>query len=451
MPRIYSDMAHAFLALESCIHLAGLELFSLVVPSIRATSFWKVCSGLKCLGFFHCAIPEIPGRVQVDPSVLQNNMLAPLQSPQQQQQQQQLREKDLVTCFPRLEKLYWQQVLDFSETSFVQLLKTMPSLKSLSWQTSRDNTSNTLSASESMVVGLGRHAEFGHFKHLHSLELSDPQCTDQALSAILSCLSNLTVLSVPGTGFGPLAFQALKQTRVLYNLKELVLEDCDAVTSTMIQEIMTRCTELEVLEAGILYSSDILSSLTAMDQENGHVIDNDDNDGKDATSWACVKLKRLAVTIAMNSISAEQRWRSAFWQSQNRWRMKARVKDQKRVLAKLATLTRLEYLELRGTARVEGRWGEQDASISSSSSSSSSLPLDCVLDLQLQKGLDQLAPLVQLCEFQVPSCAQHMDILEIEWMLEQWPLLQRVSGQFNVNRIVNNELTQILNDRGIAS
>ncbi|KAF8940664.1 hypothetical protein BGZ52_013407, partial [Haplosporangium bisporale] len=144
-----------------------------------------------------------------------------------------------------------------------------------------------------------------------------------------------------------------------------------------------------VLEAETLYSSDIL----------GHL------------DWTCERLRRLAIGIVIDSVSPAQLWRHVVWQSPHRLNLKARVEDQQMVLQRIASLSRLESLVLKLQGEVDG--------------------LRTALDLGVDKGLTKLATLTRLREFEVPSFSQHMDVPEIEWMIEHWPRLEIVAGELN--------------------
>ncbi|KFH70771.1 hypothetical protein MVEG_03619 [Podila verticillata NRRL 6337] len=358
-------------AIESCSRLVGLELFSLGIPAEQAATFWKVCSGVKSLGVYHCSLPENDAQLG-------------------------------KVSFPRLEELSWQQVLDFPDGHLLRLLETMPVLRSFSWQ-----SSDSSNISEMVPNGLCRLAELGQLLCIRSLSFADPTFTDTVLSTLLRSTEQLTCLSVPSTGFGPLAFGTLREQGLLPHMKQLCLTACEAVSSGMIQEILDSCPELEVLEAETLYSSDILGRL----------------------DWTCERLRRLAIGIVIDSVSPAQLWRHVVWQSPHRLNLKARVEDQQMVLQRIASLSRLESLVLKLQGEVDG--------------------LRTALDLGVDKGLTKLATLTRLREFEVPSFSQHMDVPEIEWMIEHWPRLEIVAGELNVSRIVNLELKEMLERHGV--
>lgn len=360
-------------AVGSCPKLIGLELFSLGIPAEQAASFWNACSRIKSLCIYHCSLP-LPS----DEAQLGN------------------------VSFPCLEELTWQQVLDFPDNHLLQLLETMPALRSFFWQ-----SSDSPNVSELIPNGLWRLAELGQLQFIQSLSFRDPVFTDQVLSTILRLTKQLTSLSVPSTGFGPLALSTLREQRMLPHMKRLCLSACEAVSSSMIQEIMQSCADLEVLEAETLYSSDILGCL----------------------GWTCKRLRRLTIGIVIDSVSPAQLWRHVVWQSPHRLNLKARVEDQETVLGYIASLTQLESLALKRQDEADG--------------------LRTALDLGVDKGLIKLATLTRLREFEVPSFSQHMDVPEIEWMIENWPQLETVAGELNVNRIVNRELKEMFEQHGI--
>ncbi|KAG0034753.1 hypothetical protein BGZ81_003451 [Podila clonocystis] len=360
-----------WIAAASCSNLVSLELFSLGIPTEQAASFWKVCASIKSLSVHHCSLPSDEAQLS-------------------------------KISLPRLEELSWQQVLDFPDNHLLQLLESMPALRSLSWQ-----SSDSPNISELIPNGLCRLTALGQLQSIQSLSLTDSVFTDQVLSTILRSTGQLTSLSVPSTGFGPLAFGTLRERGMLPHMKRLCLTACKAVSSGMIQETLQSCAALEVLEAETLYSNDILGCL----------------------GWACEGLRRLTIGIVIDSVSPAQLWRHVVWQSSHRLNLKARVEDQETVLGYIGSLTRLECLMLKRQDEADG--------------------LRTALDLGVDKGLTKLAGLTRLREFEVPSFSQHMDVPEIEWMIEHWPQLETVSGELNVNRIVNRELKEILEQHGI--
>ncbi|KAF9297000.1 hypothetical protein BGZ74_010073 [Mortierella antarctica] len=358
-------------AIGSCPKLVGLELFSLGIPAEQAAPFWKICSSIKSLSVYHCSLPSDEAQLN-------------------------------KASFPRLEELSWQQVLDFPDNHLLRLLETMPALRSFSWQ-----SSDSSNISELIPNGLCRLAELSQLQTIRLLSFTDPVFTDQVLSTILRLTEQLTNLSVPSTGFGPLAFGTLREQGMLPHMKRLCLTACEAVSSRMIQEILQSCVALEVLEVETLYSSDILECL----------------------GWACGGLRQLTIGIVINSVSPAQLWHHVVWQSPHRLNLKARVEDQETVLGYIASLTRLESLKLKRQDEVDD--------------------LRTALDFGGDKGLTKLATLTRLREFEVPSFSQHMDVPEIEWMIEHWPRLETVTGELNVNRIVNRELKEMLEKHGI--
>ncbi|KAG0326772.1 hypothetical protein BG004_002904, partial [Podila humilis] len=372
-------------AMGACPKLVGLDLFSMTIPSVHATSFALVCKRLKSLGVYHCTLPHI------DEATL-----------------------DQIT-FPDLTEFSWQQVEQISDVHFLRILAKMPQLQSFSWQTGsepRNDFSGTVPAALRTI------AADGFFLQLRSLTAaSQGYFSDDDLAHILQHTPNLTCLSVSGTGFGVKAFDALRGQGKLAHMKKLQLAGCLNLPSALVQAILQCCFELEVLEAEVLLTDDIAADVP----------------------WVCTNLKRLSVGVLLAEciysndsmyVTSEKRLDQTAWVSLKQLHKATRLKGQMLVLDRIATLTRLESLEFTySTAnRDRSMW---------------------TTELLVDNGLTKLESLIRLKEFGLPIGVQCMDFPEIDWMIEHWPQLERVSGDLHVNSIVNRELIQRLAEHGI--
>lgn len=120
--------------------------------------------------------------------------------------------------------------------------------------------------------------------NLRELMLSGYEIQDRGLAVVISTAQVLVKLSVPQTSFGIMAFAALRAHHFQV-LRHLNFQDCESVTSTMVQETMESCPALEFLQAPLLRSVDVLLG----------------------APWVCLKLKQLRLqTFLMDADNTDE-------------------------------------------------------------------------------------------------------------------------------------------------
>ena len=77
-------------------------------------------------------------------------------------------------------------------------------------------------------------------------------------------------------------------------------------------------------------------------------------------------------------------------------------------------------------------------------------PLQSVLQLRLDRGLAQLSNLTRLWTVRTESTGQELRSEDVEWMLEHWPLLTRLSGKLSSDTDIEERLVGLLVDRRVV-
>ncbi|KAF8933006.1 hypothetical protein BGZ58_006639, partial [Dissophora ornata] len=190
---------------------------ALAYPSqMNESLFWKACSSLKVLEF-DMKIPDSD-----IPSFGTDN---------------QLRE----VAFNRIKGL--------SPLRQLRLLAQCPRLKRLSWRLVERQEYPTEELSSLLCSG--------RWPDLESLEVNGARLSQETLLQALALMPRgAAALSVSRSGFGPQAMVKLEQS--LATIKTLELKLCDAVTSSMVQQILSSCPLLETFSADELSYIDMV-------------------------------------------------------------------------------------------------------------------------------------------------------------------------------------------------
>ncbi|KAK3805594.1 MAG: hypothetical protein J3Q66DRAFT_445902 [Benniella sp.] len=225
-----------------------------------------------------------------------------------------------------------------------------------------------------------------NWPQLNELRISiDPQ--DSELGSLLeglgNCFGKITNLRAWRGTFGPQASKALGFH--FTTLVELRLNYRMSVASSTIRDVLCSCPNLEILRTRIIYARDIA--------EGG--------------PWVCQQLRELGVCFRVGE--TEQGLHSL-------------------VFERLSTLTRLETLDMKESARVNHS-------------------SDGVLDFRLDYGLERLASLHELRVLRFHTKVEHMQQIgtkEVEWMTNNWKKLKGIYGRLNRDPEVESQLSDAL-------
>ncbi|KAG0366150.1 hypothetical protein BC939DRAFT_146363 [Gamsiella multidivaricata] len=276
----------------------------------------------------------------------------------------------------------------------LQMFQKCPRLRSIKWYANQDQPCPTTSICEL----------FSTFcPSLESLELGGWLLPDKDIVKILNSCPRMVSFSVFGPGFGQRALQSL--VRHFSHLTSLNLRLCSGATSPMIQTIMTSCPELTYLCANSLNARDILG----LDAEDGEAAIGAAE--CNPHSWICMNLRSL--TLYIYGLEGKP----ALWQ--------------RLVLKQLARMTKLDFLTV-GPFEFDPRDSHDG------------------IDLRLETGLDILSSLKLLDRLCFDGLWQQMEEKDVRWMVETWPLLERVEGRVHHSNRRREELEKILKERSIA-
>ncbi|KAI8354279.1 hypothetical protein B0O80DRAFT_450686 [Mortierella sp. GBAus27b] len=162
----------------------------------------------------------------------------------------------------------------------VEFLRRCPNLQVLKLGTSKWTRGNNI------VQAFVRLAGSGTWTELHSLQWYAHGVSDEHVADILESMPWCDEWEDGGSSFGPRSLQALE--RHFRTLTVLTFEDCNNVTSEMVQEIMSSCPLLKVLNANRLEARHIAQGKT----------------------WICTSLTTLRVFIDFEEITARRMRRS---------------------------------------------------------------------------------------------------------------------------------------------
>ncbi|KAG0280552.1 hypothetical protein BGZ95_009675 [Linnemannia exigua] len=236
---------------------------------------------------------------------------------------------------------------------------------------------------------------------------------DDCVAYVLNCISfgQLQLFWWYGSQMGPLAIKALSGH--FSTLSEIKLELTSSLeNSAYIQRIMESCHQLRVLRAGHLSIGDM----------------------RRGRSWVCLGLQSLSLRFDMpeGRIPEESGDRIGLPTTRER-DMSGYEESQRYVFFRLSELIQLREL--------------------------TSIPLQAAgadfyqtwhLDFQLKYGLNALATLGRLQRLKVSYTKQQMGLEEIEWMIENWKMLQSIEGSLSGNREEDAILKTFLNTKNIS-
>jgi len=177
------------------------------------------------------------------------------------------------------------------------------------------------------------------------------------------------------------------------NLVTLNFSSCLSATSPAVRDALCNCPNLQLLVAGTVFAKDIA--------EGG--------------PWACLQLQQLHV---------------CFWIGESEQDLQSLIFERLSALVRLCNLTMSCPIE-------RGNDGG-------------------VLEFRLDKGMGHLATLQQLSwicfekePFQDVLYMPQIGIEEVEWMVDNWRNLRKISGVLNSNRELEDQLRDVIKSHGI--
>ncbi|KAG0312275.1 hypothetical protein BGZ99_009597, partial [Dissophora globulifera] len=338
-------------AIADLPRLRDLDAMRLRVESDVVERFWDMCTRLESL---HLAQNVIEDYGKLDQFV-----------------------------FPRIWKLELSNDRAHQAIKDLEIIRRCPSLKELTW-------SSTYQSNDGMRE-FTRLAAKGTWPELESLSFSGYGVTDNELHQVLGRMKRITTLN---TGvFGPRCLLVLRTH--FGTIRKLDLQECDEVTSAMLQEILSSCPALEELAGPRIRGVDVAQDPATL------------NDIQPAT------------------------------------------------FGQLSRLTMLEYLYLNGTPPERPYNDDEDEDDNDQDYECNSLFGDVLLpfresiDLRLGLGLEKLSSLRLLREFHFRGTTQMLDKEVVDWMLEHWAQLDDVRGCMNEAYDIHEELCERFRDHGI--
>lgn len=300
-----------------------------------------------------------------------------------------------VTPFPRLKRLT-HQLNPYYRDSIGQegqlaWIMCCPNLTALEWR-----TGNSRFPSRQLVEAIRQNT----WPNLESFQLTGANLEEDKSSLIVQHLPPLHVFRLSSRTLSKLSFNQLQQ-RHFATLRILDLNGCALITSEMVLSVLSGCPLLEDLSAPYFTARDLRQREPAR------------------RAWICFGLRRLKVYII---------------------RDREHPHADQLVFEQLSKLVQLEQLEL-------GDDPLRDLNVVLAQN----LRSQGALQLRLDSGLDRLAGLKSLFAVEFHGTAQTMRVQEMEWMMENWPELEEVSGKLSRNSQTHALLKEMLEKRDIST
>ncbi|KAF9147029.1 hypothetical protein BG015_011386 [Linnemannia schmuckeri] len=257
----------------------------------------------------------------------------------------------------------------------------------------------------------------GCWPELCELEFNDGTVTDQDLAAILRSFPSrrLTFLSPGGrVTFGPLTYSCL-QEMYFGHLRVLRIEHCLRVTSTMTQEILTKCVHLVDFSAPYIYVRDVVGT---------------------PKPWGCSKLENLKIFVAKLP-DDEAEWEGRLFEQISKLRQLLILNLEPYPLSADSESSDLKTLDFRLLP-------------SPSSSPENSRDDDEGGDKRRHEGIRSWSSLVQLQQFAFDEDRQRLGLEEALWMVQHWQDLVAVHGSFKAAEGDDGDkLKRLFDERGV--
>ncbi|KAF9117881.1 hypothetical protein BGW39_001708 [Mortierella sp. 14UC] len=297
--------------------------------------------------------------------------------------------------FPRLKRLT-QQLIPFYGDSIghaghLTWMMRCPNLTFLDWR------ANSSRFPDSRLVEAIRQ---GAWPKLDSFQLTGVTYSDEDSATLLRYFPPLSSFRLSSCGLSELSFSQL-QERHFSTLCILDMNGCTQFSSNMVLSVLSGCPLLEELSAHYVTVGDMRQLDPAR------------------RSWVCLGLKRLFVFVARDPNYLD---------------------SDKLFIEQLSKLKQLEVLDF-GT----GPLSDLDGTLAKDLRSRG------VPQLRLDSGLTGLAGLKSIVVVAFHGAVQSLGIKEIQWMKENWPELQELSGILSERPDTCTILKEMLRENGIGS
>ncbi|KAF8975745.1 hypothetical protein BGZ46_008875 [Entomortierella lignicola] len=286
--------------------------------------------------------------------------------------------------FPRLESLtlIWN---DFPPQCQLELIRKSPNLKSLIW---RRGTKLLAESWLSRTLAVPQ--------DLTTLDIGNSHMEDQDMARLLGLIPNLEALNARSTPFSTFCLTYLIQNRNS-NMVELELMDCANLDNDQISLILTTMSNLKKFSASMLNISNFASAsepTTTPDGVASPMIGGTPATSASRKSWVCLGLEDLEISIVGPQFcnDPEDLARSTL-----------------SIYEQLGKLTELQTLVLK---EITTDYKDHDP----------------MLDLSLEKGLNNLSSLKRLRQLDIRGLSVNMGYPEIEWIAKEWTRLVEIKG-----------------------
>jgi len=236
------------------------------------------------------------------------------------------------------------------------------------------------------------------WRKLESLEVNGANLSRETLNKVLGSMKYAVHLGLRNTMFGPESLKRLVQSGALRFTQSMELKKCFAVTSPMVQQILTSCPLLEIFSANGLSSIEILEDV--MDNSSFTT-----STGKRPKyPWVCLGLKTLEVGIVIQYPPGRRK---------DLYRYNMLVMEQ---------LSKLKFLTQLGLSAVDRKVIPLQKYVFEDS--------DDTLQFRCGLGLEHLRTMIRLRKFTFED-HQYLAEEELMWMRRNWPNIRRIEGPFH--------------------
>ncbi|KAF9139912.1 hypothetical protein BGX30_007327 [Mortierella sp. GBA39] len=212
---------------------------------------------------------------------------------------------------------------------------------------------------------------------------------EELADVILRHLPPLKHLKLEGGPFGRACFSRLRD-RHFETLRTLSLTGPCSMTSRMALDVLLNCATLEVLEVAYIAIEDLRET---------------------PQPWACRGLRRFHGTVE----SSYKGMHTLFFEQLSRLQLLEEVDLNGDMM--------VHYVDLKGYSSP--RW-------------------------RLDSGLGLLSTVTRLKKLDLHGYTQDLRQEDVEWMLNQWPLLERLSGGLSYNNGRDGRFKALIKQRGVA-
>ncbi|KAF9438565.1 hypothetical protein BGZ76_006785 [Entomortierella beljakovae] len=280
---------------------------------------------------------------------------------------------------------------------FPDFLGFFPELRHLQWGIRRE----TGIKDQFRIADLNLAITNGQLPHLSSFDVHGYGIKDRDIATTLNSTRPITSFCMPYSEFGKKSCQAL--VKHVSTIKTLDLSGWGCANSSSIQKILSSMTALENLKAG---------QIKCMDIVNG-------------AAWTALNLRNLEIDFLIQGESNNDD------DDDTKVNMDFEV-HQHIVYSRLGSLTQLNTLSIKR---------HQDPNNSPRREKS--------LDLRLKSGLGTLSTLKKLAALNYEYTNQKWGEEEIQWIIENWPSMRRMTGNFSFDPTKYYKLKNSLNSHGI--